>query len=372
MYLYNFLESKFGVWKNPKNNEIEMRYSILLKLCFFALFSIFICNGQPSDREIVKKLEVPSQLKEKLDIFFKKNRLTGDISLIREAINKGKLLKEIGSGTRVSVVEIPNFKNIVLKISIWDRPVSKSAKDPRLWFKSCIERENITRALRADHIRKIIKQYKLQNIKAPKKYLYHIPGTPDALTDSNYIVVAEKLMYNPKKNPYKESTKKQVFGLSTIMFHTYHTDNADGNIVLDDEGNLLIIDTDDSWIFLLKDDFLNIHQLRILAQFCAKRLTYISEVLPDFKEVISSFPLKKVLESITTCKPDSLRKIIMFYRDVSVIGAIQTDVTTVFSLSKKDQNEIVHFMNKKWFEQISKKYYLKQESKKAFKKILSI
>jgi hypothetical protein len=209
----------------------------------------------------------------------------------------------------------------------------------------------------------------MKNIKAPQKYLYHIPGTPDELTDSNYIVVAEKLMCDFDKNPYKESTKEQVLNLAKIMLYTHHNDNADGNIALDKNKNLILIDTDDVWIFMTKDKFLNSNELHKLAQFCAKKLILLSRSSSEFKKVVSFLTLQKVATGAKS-NIDLLRKIITFYEHIGIIGAIHTDVKQVFSLSKKDRTEIMHAINKEFIKKISLQYSLNKERVQILKKTL--
>lgn len=345
------------------------------------LFAFFVFGGdspyayyEHSDKDLVKKFSLPSQIKNKIDNFFQKNNLNSIASIqnviTKTSINQTSLLKKVGSGTRTVVVELPELKNFVLKIPHLNWTVSKKAEDPRWLFKSCIERENITRALRASHILKIIQDQKLKHIKAPKKFLYHIPRRPHALIDSNYIIVAEKTDYDSEKNPYKLSTKEQVLNLAKIMLHTHHKDNADGNLVIDKNGNLLLIDTDDAWIFMLKMKFLKTDELLELANFCAKKLIITSKQVPEIKNVLVFSPLQKIANK-TESDNDLLRKTIMFYRDIGTIGAIHTDVSDVFSLNKKDQIDILNVMNKKWIEEISKRYPISKDSAEDLKRMLS-
>ena len=53
--------------------------------------------------------------------------------------------------------------------------------------------QNVSRVFYNRKIRMFVEQNKLEHVGVFKKYLYHIPGRPKELCDSNYLVVAEKV-----------------------------------------------------------------------------------------------------------------------------------------------------------------------------------
>jgi len=67
---------------------------------------------------------------------------------------------------------------------------------------------NIQRVVEAERFRQCIKENNFKHIFLPQKWLYHVPGQPHELNDSNYIVVVEMLLL-----PHREKNRQLLRNL---------------------------------------------------------------------------------------------------------------------------------------------------------------
>ncbi len=101
---------------------------------------------------------------------------------------------------------------------------------------------NIRRITYAERIRVYAKTHQIPEIVLPKKYLYHLPGQKDKLSNKNYLVFSEKLELNKKgdKPPSREAIHKICKMIKRLGLGDMHPDNF--SIVGDNK--LAIIDTE--------------------------------------------------------------------------------------------------------------------------------
>lgn len=110
------------------------------------------------------------------------------------------------------------------------------------WLPHYLIKRDICRIEGMEKIRSCIETYSLDLITVPQKYIYHIPGRPQELNDSNYYIVEPKLAF--KKNlPF---TVLEVQQLQTIITHTGYSDLKKSNILRLENNQIAIIDTESS------------------------------------------------------------------------------------------------------------------------------
>ncbi|MFA5075485.1 MAG: hypothetical protein WC436_05285 [Candidatus Babeliales bacterium] len=244
--------------------------------------------------------------------------------------------------------------------------MEKDDENPATWFYSCRIRENISRVFKADQISNIININGMQKIRVPKKYLYHIPGTPETLTDENYLIIAEKIDLDTHGLAFINATKEQISNFVTIMLESGNTDNADGNIEMDKNGNLVLIDTDNIWFFMLKVNQLTLPELCELSFYCAQKIKNIFLNISQFNEIFRNFYisfiepiLEKNYENL-----ESLMRVINLYREISILGAIMTDINVYGnSMVIEEKKDILKNIFQKWVDRISISYFLNEDSR---------
>ncbi len=96
-----------------------------------------------------------------------------------------------------------------------------------------------------EKIMAVIKEYNIDRIIVPEKWLYHIPGRPEILSIMNYFVIVPKLI--PKKT-HQPLTLLEVQQLCTIIEETGYCDMQKPNIIRLENGLIAMIDTD-PWAF---------------------------------------------------------------------------------------------------------------------------
>lgn len=330
------------------------------------------------EQEIIKRFQVPLPLQKTLDSFFNKHNIIGDVHSIYKAFDENaSLFKKVGDGCRVLVLEFPELDNkFVLKIATQYRLDFSSWKDetdPRSWFLSCRAKENVSRVLKAAKINEFIQAKGMRKIKAPQKYLYHLPGASTVLSDENYIVVSEKIDLDKRGLAY-DAGKAQVFDFIKIMLEVDFLDTADGNMEIDKMGNFVIIDTDDAWIFMLQDNILKYEELCSLALFCAQKVSTTFKQAPVLEKLFNDSDPLKLQEVLTGYYGDrnSLKKIVETYKYIGILGAINTDVMGMYSsLLESDKEEILMYVLAEWVDIVCKKYNVSEENKKRFIQIWS-
>lgn len=108
---------------------------------------------------------------------------------------------------------------------------------------------NICRIYINEKIQECIKKYNLKYITTPQKYLYHIPGLPDDLSDANYMVLAQRMdILCPQCNRHHftyhatdEQKKEVVTVIKEIGYGDSHLENI---CFLKDGSGIAFIDTE--------------------------------------------------------------------------------------------------------------------------------
>jgi hypothetical protein len=288
-------------------------------------------------------------------LFLQKNICS--VQALRGAIENGKIIAgatKTGSRSFVAA-NIPELDNkFVLKFSIsqW-----QSDRAQRPSFGSVEIRENISRVFQAMRMQSVINSLNLTHVKVPQKYLYHIPNTPDALTDENYIVVAEQVDFESAKiNPYKAATYDQVKELACLMVLTDFTDTADGNVEMDKDGHLVFPDTDNiNYLFEL--DYSSHKDLLAFGLF----------MIDNFRRKASgntcvSYALEKIFKLIGTPKiidgdvsDRILKNIVSCCTMIGSLAAMINDITNeeLYVLTKQQRNFIISSSMELWINRMS-------------------
>lgn len=102
------------------------------------------------------------------------------------------LLRELSEKYALTIYQSNAF---VMSSPLWDDFVVKIAK--HRWIDNnemvAFPYQLISRIFYNKKIRDFIAREKFNYVMVPRKYLYHIPGTPDELNDDNYLVIEEKI-----------------------------------------------------------------------------------------------------------------------------------------------------------------------------------
>lgn len=99
--------------------------------------------------------------------------------------------------------------------------------------------ERITNALK---VKDVIAKHNLYLLSVPDKYLYHVPGKSEELSDENYLVIAKAI--EGKCGLGSEIGFFHVQQLYCLAIEANHYDMHCANYVLTDENKIVIIDTD--------------------------------------------------------------------------------------------------------------------------------
>lgn len=121
------------------------------------------------------------------------------------------------------------------KMGLYQPPL-KLDKLPGYWIK-----RDINRIGNAEKLETVIQENKLNLITVPNKYLYHIPGKPDALTSENYLVISQEVLSDQGE---KKLSLKHAQQLCTVMLKANLHDLHPKNYIQQKDGTLAIIDTD--------------------------------------------------------------------------------------------------------------------------------
>jgi hypothetical protein len=321
------------------------------------------------EHELIKHFHISGLVKNKLDSFFEENNLAGSLDKVRSFFKSDARAKIVGKGTRCGVYELSILDNQYLLKIPHDVQAGEKTSDPVTWFPSCIKRQNISRVLKAHCLQNIIYDNDMKGLKVPKKYLYHIPGTPLELTDENYLVVVEKINCAPHGESYSRASKEQISHLLHLTANAHFLDTADGNIEMDQDGNLVLLDTEDIWSFMQDDGLLSDQELKELAAWCARGLLSIESLKPVVRG-IKDLPLEDILNY--SCKdPASLKKVIMLERSVRSIGAAIVDLNLYDDiLSPADKKEIGLSLVIDWLFLIEQLYLFDSGSKDILEDVL--
>ena len=86
-----------------------------------------------------------------------------------------------------------------------------------------------------------IEKHDLTHLSVPKKYLYHIPGTPETLDNSNYVVIAEE--QKPCGIPLV-ITEEEAQDITTLISQTGYYEFTEKNIIRTAPDTITLIDTE--------------------------------------------------------------------------------------------------------------------------------
>ena len=95
----------------------------------------------------------------------------------------------------------------------------------------------------ADKIRKYLERQELSHIVVPQKYLYHLPGQSNKLSDHNYLVFAERLKLQSKTLPRvlpREAIKEAI----SVIRHFGLADTHKANFGIVEGNKIAIVDTE--------------------------------------------------------------------------------------------------------------------------------
>lgn len=323
---------------------------------FFVLYGAGFACGVSCDvdfeKSVIEKFALPETYKCILDRFCQKYGIKKKVSLFRRELRRGNI-KKYGQGFHIVAGEIQELENrFLLKIprrgNSWVSPERRTGS-PAAWFPFCRGRRCISRVLKADMIREMIAQYDIKGVYVPKKYFYRIPGVPGELNDANYLVIVEKVDLLKDGLSFENISVEQIEDIAKIMVHADLIDAHDKNVGIDSKGNVVFLDTEDGWYFMLFDGLLTERQTKDLASFCADRLCVIVEQNESFAEVAEILQLKKIVDG--TCSDIALLKnIIVFYKQMKTFTKINVIMNSIETLDKESLDKIMRSIKKEWSE----------------------
>ncbi len=110
------------------------------------------------------------------------------------------------------------------------------------WLPGYYIKNGIQRVKNAQKLNAVIEEYNLNLLCVPEKYVYHVPGRPDCVSDENYLVIVRKIDGNAGKGQCLNV--EHVKQLCILAEAAPHYDLHPANYVLRKDGTLVIIDTD--------------------------------------------------------------------------------------------------------------------------------
>lgn len=113
------------------------------------------------------------------------------------------------------------------------------------WLPGYLIKYGVNRFYNAQKLKSIIRAHKLNLISVATKYLYHIPGRPEKMSDKNYLVIVKKVEKDtsPSGDPRQVLNLEQVKQLCYVALYARHYDLHTSNYIVN-QGKLIIIDTD--------------------------------------------------------------------------------------------------------------------------------
>lgn len=351
-----------------------MKKVCALLIVLVVSFCGLVYSQSAFEQRLIEKFKPPAELTAGLDRLFIQNDLTGGVSRLQKClddffVSRGEVhrpqvgdekqlagstkIKIIGCGEVVTVIALVGSnidENFVLKIP-HHIPHDKGLAP---WFFYCATRENVSRVLKAAKLRSFIDEHHIQKIKVAKKYLYHIPGAPKELNDTNYLVVAEKfdlISLSEKSLVFTKATRSQIFDLFKIIMAVGYRDFNDGNIALSKNADIVFVDTDEMEVFLFEDgaEFKR-EGFNELAFLAAQKLIQMFEDLPQLKEVFEnnkSLGIKEALRAWPDLSFDDSFRLIKFLKKLCFLGAIKNDVNYFPAANKR---EILRYAYAQWLQ----------------------
>lgn len=115
------------------------------------------------------------------------------------------------------------------------------------WLPGYLIKYGVKRFYNAQKLKSIIRAHKLGLICVATKYLYHVPGRPEKMSDKNYLVIVKKVVKDSGQSEYGDQRQvlnlEQVKQLCYVALRARHYDLHTSNYILS-QGKLVIIDTD--------------------------------------------------------------------------------------------------------------------------------
>ncbi len=131
----------------------------------------------------------------------------------------------------------------------WNHYVPKPDEDEEArvkvfpWLPAYMLKFGVERVANAHRLREFIQKHELNLLRVPKKYLYHIPAMPRALSNRNYIVVAELITEDEDDGCVVDFPRMEQ--LCTVALKLPYYDFHSGNFWPLPDGSVVIVDTDD-------------------------------------------------------------------------------------------------------------------------------
>lgn len=122
-----------------------------------------------------------------------------------------------------------------------DRNQADANTCKKVWLPGYWIKYGVDRVRNAEKLKTTIQEQNLNLITVAEKYLYHIPGTPEQLTNENYLVIAENVS---SAQGEKKLSLEYAEQLCKAILHAKYYDLHTGNYILQKNGKLTIIDTD--------------------------------------------------------------------------------------------------------------------------------
>ena len=120
-------------------------------------------------------------------------------------------------------------------------PAGKAVKEFS-WLPGYLVKYGIDRIHGALLLQSIIDDHGFNHVVVPKKYLYKIPGNPEKLVSSNYLVIAEKLE-REQNDEKKQITEDMVREFLVLIIEAEMKDHHCNNVFVTTDGKMAMIDT---------------------------------------------------------------------------------------------------------------------------------
>ncbi len=172
------------------------------------------------------------------------------------------------------------------------------------WLPNYYVKYNTKRLLMREVLAKCIKDYGLNLLHVPQKYLHHIKGRPYNLSNLNYVIVVEELTEDPAADTEPMSLE-QVKQFITLIEKTGHCSTFAHNYLRLSDGRISFIDTDGTFnkanpirgiIDLLNRD--------LSSYYSSKALLYIVDRIAAHLVLLHGQDLQTALNRIATMLED--------------------------------------------------------------------
>lgn len=124
------------------------------------------------------------------------------------------------------------------------------------WLPDYFIKFGIQRMRNQQKLKRIIADEGFDALAVEDAYFYHIPGKSECLSDNNYIMITKKVLSKPLADN-NHLTLKQTQQLWQLALRAKHYDMHPGNYIIDENGTIVIIDTDEFAMPLQNDALYN-------------------------------------------------------------------------------------------------------------------